>query len=227
VALSVAPPVGPRVALWTRLLLRAIQEWDRLRLRRLARRHPGLEVDPGASSNFACARFELAPGARLRIGAGAVTERRRDGVRFAVGAGAAVEVGEGSWLRSDLGPVNVVAFEGARLAIGPECFLNGCHLSAKRSLTLGRRAWVGPGCRVFDSDQHDFDDAHPERTEPVEIGDFVWIAADTTVLRGVRIGEHAVVGARSLVTDSIPAHTLAYGAPAAPRGSVGDRSRVR
>lgn len=226
-ASSVAPPVAPRVTPLTRLLLRAIQAWDRLWLRLLARRHPGLEVDPAASSNFAHARFELAPGARLRIGAGAVTERRRDGVRFALGPGAQVDVGEGSWLRSDLGPVNVVAFQGARITLGPECFLNGCHLSAKRSLTLGRRAWVGPGCRVFDSDQHDFDDAHPERTEAVEIGDFAWIAADTTVLRGVRIGAHAVVGTRSLVTDSIPPHTLAYGAPATPRGAVGDRSRTR
>jgi acetyltransferase-like isoleucine patch superfamily enzyme len=211
----------------TRLVLRAIQAADRLRLRLAARRHPGLEIHRDASSNLALARFQLAAGACLRIGPGVVTERRREGVRFALEAGARVEVGAGTWLRSDLGPVNVVAFEGARIEIGPDSFLNGCHLSAKRSLVLGRRVFVGPGCRVFDSDQHDLDDARSEKTDPVAIGDFAWIAADTTVLRGVTIGAHSIVGARSLVTDDVPPHTLAFGAPASPRGRVGDRSRAR
>ena len=49
------------------LRLEAVQAWDRWRLRRLAARHPGLEVHPSASSNFAAARYALAPGARLRI----------------------------------------------------------------------------------------------------------------------------------------------------------------
>jgi acetyltransferase-like isoleucine patch superfamily enzyme len=59
------------------------------------------------------------------------------------------------------------------------------------------------------------------------IGDYVWVASDVTVLRGVTIGEHSVIGARSLVTSDIPPHSLAFGSPARVRGSVGDRSRVR
>ena len=55
-------------------------------------------------------------------------------------------------------------------------------------------------------------------------GDRVWIAADATVLRGVSIGDHSIVGTRSLVTRDVAAHTLAYGSPATARGSVGDRS---
>ena len=80
---------------------------------------------------------------------------------------------------------------------------------------------------IFDSDQHDFDSATPEAIEPVRVDDHVWIAADCTVLRGVSIGEHSVVGARSVVTRDVPPHTLALGAPAEPRGVVGDRSRAR
>ena len=45
-------------------------------------------------------------------------------------------------------------------------------------------------------------------------------------LRGVRIGSHVVVGARSVVTRDIPDHTLVHGVPARPRGPVGDRSRT-
>jgi hypothetical protein len=210
-----------------RALLRAIQAWDRVRLAALRWRHPGLRIHPKASTNFASSDYSLATGARLVIGPGAVTERRPGGVRFVLEEGARVEVGEGVWLRSELGPVRIFAFAGAELELAPEAFLNGCHVSAKRRVRVGRRSWVGPGSRVFDSDQHDFDDARPERSEPVEIGDHVWIGSDVTVLRGVRVGHHSVVGARSVVTRDVPDHTLALGAPARPRGPVGDRSRCR
>jgi maltose O-acetyltransferase len=138
-----------------------------------------------------------------------------------------VEIGPDVWLRTDLGPVILACFAGARMVLGPEAFLNGAHLSAKQEVVLGRRAWVGPSSRVFDSDQHDFDADRPETCAPVHIGDHVWVASDCTVLKGVTIGEHAVVGARSLVTRDVAPHTLVLGAPATPRGSVGDRSRVR
>jgi len=198
-----------------------------VRLAWLRARLPGLEIDRGASTNLAHARFQLARGARLRIAAGVVTERLRGRLCFDLGPGARVEVGPGTWLRTEIGEVHVVAFAGARIEIGPEAFLNGCHLSAKREVVLGRRAWVGPGSRVFDSDQHDLDAARPERSEPVRVGDHAWIAADVTVLRGVSIGAHAVVGARSLVTSDVPAHALAFGVPARVRGVVGDRSQTR
>jgi len=207
--------------------LRVIHAADLLRLRWVCWLHPGLEVDPAASSNLAVARYVLAPGARLRIGPGVVCERRPGALSFLLEAGAQVEVGRGTWLRSELGPVTLAVFEGARLEIGSESFLNGCHVSAKKEVTLGHRAWVGPGSRIFDSDQHDFDADRPERLDPVRVGDCVWIASDVTVLRGVTIGAHSVVGARSVVTRDVPPHTLAFGAPATPRGKVGDRSTVR
>jgi maltose O-acetyltransferase len=86
---------------------------------------------------------------------------------------------------------------------------------------------VGLGSRVFDSDQHEFDGAREERIAPVEIGDHVWVAADVTITKGVRIGSHSIVGTRSLVTRDVPEHSLAFGAPAEVRGEVGDRSAAR
>lgn len=212
------------------MLVALLRLWglhDRVRLRILCWLHPGLEIHPSASRALAVARFSLAPGARLRIGAGVATERVPRALSFELGPGARVDVGAGTWLCVRLGTTALVAFENAHLEVGEQAFLNGCHLSAKRSLRVGRRAMVGPGSRVFDADQHDFDDARPERCEPVEIGDFAWVASDVTVLRGVRIGEHSVVGARSVVTRDVPSHTLALGAPAQARGEVGDRSRCR
>lgn len=217
-----------RGARWRRrllgLALRSVDRWNRARLAWLRLRHPGLEIDPAAGSNLAVARYNLAPDARLRIAAGVVTERIPGRLHFVLYSGAVVEIGENAWLRTEVGDVHLVAFEGAQLRVGPEAFLNGCHLSAKRAVRVGRRAWIGPGTRVFDADQHDLDDRTPERCEAVSIGDHVWIAAGCTVLRGVTIGAHSVIGAHSLVTGEVPPHTLAYGQPARSRARIGDRS---
>ena len=207
--------------------LHALQAFDRARLAWLRARLPGLEIHPGASTNLAAARFALEPGARVVFGDGVAADRTPGGLAVIAGAGAVIEVGEGTWLRGELAPVRLVAFAGAELRVGPGGFLNGCHLSAKRRIVLGRRVFVGPGSRVFDADQHDLDAERPERVAAVEIGDHSWIAADTTVLRGSRIGAHCVVGARSLVAGEVPDHSLAHGAPARVRGPVGDRSTTR
>ena len=213
---------------WARvLLLRSVQALDRLRLRARCARQPGLELHPAASSNLAVARYQLEPGARLRIGAGVVTERLPGRLHFSLGPGALVEIGDGAWLRTEVGELHLVAFEGARLRVGPECLLNGCHLSAKQAVTLGHKTNVGMGSRVFDADQHDFDAERPERYAPVSIGDHTWVASNVTVLRGVSIGEHSIVGAGSLVTRDVPSHSVAFGQPAEPRGKVGDRSKAR
>ena len=49
---------------------------------------------------------------------------------------------------------------------------------------------------------------------PVRIGRNVWIGFDSCVLPGVSIGEGAVVGARSVVTEDVPAYSVVAGNPA-------------
>lgn len=58
----------------------------------------------------------------------------------------------------------------------------------------------------------------------VSIGNDVWIGTRATVLDGVRIGDHAVIGACALVNKEIPAYAVAYGIPAKP---VGDRRTIQ
>jgi acetyltransferase-like isoleucine patch superfamily enzyme len=214
-------------SLATRWRLKSIQAFDRLRLRRWSARTPGLELSAEASTNFSSSHFAIAPGGRLVIGPRVYTERRSQGVHISVAEGASVEIGADTWLRTDLAPVILFAFPGARIRIGREGFLNGCHLSAKASVEIGDRVWIGPGSRVFDADQHDLDAERAEGVAPVRIGDHSWIASDVTILKGVEIGEQSVVGARSVVTRSLAPHTLALGTPATAAGQIGDRTQVQ
>jgi acetyltransferase-like isoleucine patch superfamily enzyme len=46
------------------------------------------------------------------------------------------------------------------------------------------------------------------------VGDNVWCGANVVVTSGVTIGERCVIGANSVVTENVPAGSIAAGAPA-------------
>lgn len=56
----------------------------------------------------------------------------------------------------------------------------------------------------------------PLITKPINIGDHVWIAAESFVHPGVTIGVGAVVGARSVVTRDLPEWSICVGHPCRP-----------
>lgn len=49
---------------------------------------------------------------------------------------------------------------------------------------------------------------------PVVIGNDVWIGANSTICRGVYIGDGAVIGANSIVTKNVPPYAIVAGCPA-------------
>ena len=51
-------------------------------------------------------------------------------------------------------------------------------------------------------------------TNPVTVGDDIWIGANAVILPGVNIGNHSVVAAGAVVTKDVPAHSLVAGVPA-------------
>ena len=53
---------------------------------------------------------------------------------------------------------------------------------------------------------------HPSRD--IIVDDNVWIGANVTILRGVRIGTHSVIAAGSVVTHSVDAYSVYGGVPA-------------
>jgi serine acetyltransferase len=91
-------------------------------------------------------------------------------------------------------------------------------VDASLSITIGVNCGIGPGCYITDHD-HGLDGElapleQPLISKPTHIGDRVWIGANVTVLKGVTIGEDAVIGAGSVVTKDIPAGVIAVGVPA-------------
>jgi acetyltransferase-like isoleucine patch superfamily enzyme len=208
------------------VLLRAIYRWDQLRFA-LWRRRFGERLSVGAdvSPNLRFSDLRAEPGARVEIGPGYATERRRANHLW-VQSGGTLALGRRVWLRTECGPNFITVAEGARVELGARCLINGAMLHANLGIRMGDDSMMGFGSRVLDSDFHHIDIHTPERSSPVTIGERVWIASDVTVLQGVTIGDDVVIGARSVVTHDIPSGVLAIGHPAKPVRRIGPRDRL-
>ncbi len=122
---------------------------------------------------------------------------------------------------------------GGRIRIGRHCFV-GEHTNiwSASSISIGDRVLISHGVNIHDNNAHAmsakrrhehflaiFGDGHPKSlpdvpTQPIVIGDDAWIGFGATILKGVTIGEGAVVGACSLVTKDVPPYTVVAGNPA-------------
>ncbi len=127
-----------------------------------------------------------------------------------------IEIGPRVRIDASTVPVELVAWPGAKLSIGEGTFLNyGVSISAHQEVSVGKNCLIGNYVNVMDSDYHDLVDHRlPGKCSPVIIEDDVWLGTRAIVLKGVRIGRSAVVGAGSVVTSDIPANCLAFGVPA-------------
>ena len=135
-------------------------------------------------------RLKLAPQGRFRVGENCVIERD-----------ATIEC---------IGILDV----GARSIFG-----HHCTLAAKESVVIGEDCLIAEMVSIRDHD-HRFEDFEiPIREQgascaPIRIGSNVWLAARVVVMKGVTIGDGAIVGAGAVVTRDIPSGAIAVGVPA-------------
>jgi acetyltransferase-like isoleucine patch superfamily enzyme len=135
-----------------------------------------------------------------------------------------LEVGEGVLLEPN---VWITAPDRARVRIGRGTFLNiGVMVAAQELVEIGEHCMLANGCFVSDA-AHRFDDPDTPvpwqgftSKGPTRIGANCWLGANVVVTSGVEIGERCVIGAGSVVTHSIPAFSIAAGAPARVLRSV-------
>jgi len=108
---------------------------------------------------------------------------------------------------------DVVLFSGAELKLGKNSYINSdCRIRCHQKIEIGNGCAISHDFTVMDSDAHFID--MQEKTKPVKIGNHVWIGTRVTVLKGVHIGDGAVIAAGSVVTKDVPADSLVAGVPA-------------
>lgn len=111
------------------------------------------------------------------------------------------------------GGVKISVRNSAKVSIGDNTFLNnGCMVISHEKVIIGQDVQCGPNVLIYDHD-HDFRVENglkglKYKTDSVEIGDNVWIGANTVILRGTKIGNNCVIGAGSIVKGEYPENVV-------------------
>jgi acetyltransferase-like isoleucine patch superfamily enzyme len=130
----------------------------------------------------------------------------------------------------------IISSEREPLTLGDRCFIAGGAYVTGR-VTLGSDSTVNPyatlrgvvsggagvrigayGCLV--GFNHGFDQLdspifqQPHTSRGIILGDDVWLGAQVTVIDGVHVGSHVVLGAGAVVTKNVPDYAVSAGNPA-------------
>jgi acetyltransferase-like isoleucine patch superfamily enzyme len=106
-----------------------------------------------------------------------------------------------------------------RISVGEGTYINRrTFIDATESIVIGKQVAIGPDCYITDHD-HGMVPAKPPLAQPMigkptRIEDWAWIGAHVVVLKGVTIGQRAIIGAGSVVTKDVPPDAIAMGVPA-------------
>lgn len=108
---------------------------------------------------------------------------------------------------------NIWINKNATLTIGSGFINNGLKMSCFNKIEIGDDVAISENVTIRDSDDH-YIDSRATNSAPVIIGNNVWIGMNTIILKGVTIGDGAVVAAGSVVTKNVSPYTLVAGIPA-------------
>ncbi|WP_304523561.1 acyltransferase [Aeromicrobium duanguangcaii] len=152
---------------------------------------------------------------------GRVRARRR-GLRGAYVQRGVKLTGPGEY---DLAPESTIC-QDAQVWVGPGAVLSLAPTSkigirnvvnVESGLSVGEGTGISWDVQISDTDFHDIthgDGVSRARSAPIVIGEHVLIGARSMILKGVKIGDGAVVGAGSVVTSDVPAGAIVAGNPA-------------
>lgn len=158
-------------------------------------------------------------------------------VSINMGLNSSLEIGDDFTCLSgaDLNPIsrNLTTFinveDNAKIIIGNSVGISSSTLWAKNKITIGDNVMIGADSIILDTDCHSLQanyrnmkelspdgktfDSLNTKCSPVEIKKNTLIGARCIILKGVTIGEGTVIGAGSVVSNSIPAGVIAAGNP--------------
>ena len=133
-----------------------------------------------------------------------------------IGRQARVELGRWSWLghgtkiRCHEGVVSI----GAKTVLGQEC-----TISAYQHVSIGRECVIADRVMLIDFDHGVVEVDRPVRLQgiykrDVRVGNNVWIGYGACILRGVTVGDNAIIGTSAVVTKDVPPNAVVAGVPA-------------
>lgn len=124
--------------------------------------------------------------------------------------GGKLEIGEKFKMRDG---AKIRVRKGAVCKIGRNASIN-CNnmIACREKIVIGDDVQFSPNVQIYDHD-HDFRveggaKIGKYKTGSIEIGNNVWIGANTVILRGTKIGDNTVIAAGSIVKCEVPAGTV-------------------
>jgi acetyltransferase-like isoleucine patch superfamily enzyme len=138
------------------------------------------------------------------------------GVTFEIGRQATLRLGRWSWIghgtkiRIHEGEASI----GAKSVLGQEC-----TISAFQHVSIGRECIVADRVMLIDFDHGVVEVERPIRLQgiykrDVSVGHNCWIGYGACILRGVTVGDNAIVGANTVVAKDVAPNAVVAGAPA-------------
>lgn len=89
----------------------------------------------------------------------------------------------------------------------------GNYIQARNGIEIGSNVMLGPGVGLISANHNPQNFKEWLPSDPIRIGDNVWIGMNSVVLPGVRIGDNVLIGANSVVSQDIPSNAIAVGSP--------------
>jgi acetyltransferase-like isoleucine patch superfamily enzyme len=137
-------------------------------------------------------------------------------VKLEIGRGAVLRLGRWSWIghgtkiRVHEGECEI----GAKTVLGQEC-----TISAFQHVSIGRECIVADRVMLIDFDHGVVEVDRPIRLQgiykrDVRVGNNVWVGYGAAFLRGVTVGDNAIVGTYSIIGKDVPANAVVAGVPA-------------
>lgn len=116
--------------------------------------------------------------------------------------------------------------EKAKISIGEKTTIGyHTHIFASEEISIGNDCLIAPFVYIVDSDHGIIKgkkiNEQSNNTSPISIGNDVWIATHSIILKGVSIGDGSIIAANSVVIHDIPPNSIFGGSPAK---KIGERT---
>jgi len=138
------------------------------------------------------------------------------GVQLEIGRKATLRIGRWAWL----GHGTKIRVHEGEVAIGAKTVMGQeCTISAFQHVSIGRESIVADRVMLIDFDHGVVEVERPIRLQgiykrDVRVGHNVWLGYGACILRGVVVGDNAIIGTSAVVTKDVPANAVVGGVPA-------------